>query len=312
MDLQIENISPIVLFVYNRPNHTLKLLESLKKNELSNFSTLFIFCDGPKSNSTNDNLLLIKQVKEIIKTQQWCKEVIIKESNVNLGLANSVINGVGDIIKKYGKAIILEDDLILSRFFLKYMNDSLIKYERNENIKQISGFQFPLNIKQNMSSSFMPIVTSWGWATWERVWENINFYPNDYITFLKNKKEIFKFDLNGTYPYSKMLFNQMNNKNYGSWGIRFYYSVFKSNGLVVFPDYSLVQHTDFDLSGTHKSDYINLNTKNWDMDYSIIKFPEEITINTDMYKDVIKFYKKRRSIIGIIKRIKFRLIFLFK
>ena len=312
MELQGNDLSPIVLFVYNRPNHTLKLLESLERNELANNSTLYIFCDGPKTLTTNDDLLLIQLVRDIIKSKQWCKEVIIKESDVNRGLANSIIFGVTNVISKYGKAIILEDDLILSKYFLKYMNESLKKYESVENIKQISGFQFPLNYDHTESASFLPIVTSWGWATWRRVWFEINFYPNDWYSFIKNKKEVNKFNLYGSYPYSKMLKNQMKKKDYGSWGIRFYYSVFRSNGLAVFPDYPLVQHTDDGFSGTHKSDYINLNTTNWNMDYAINTFPEIYTINTAMYTHLINFYKQRKSFIGIIKRIKYRLRLLLK
>jgi hypothetical protein len=300
------NLAPIVLFVYNRPYHTKLLLESLELNNLSKDSTLYIYCDGPKTNLNKNEIEKIQQVKKLIHQIDFCKETIIVESSTNKGLANSIIYGISEIFKTHDKIIVLEDDLILGTNFLDYMNYSLIKYETANRVMQISGFQFPI-IHENNQSFFMPVITTWGWGTWKRVWHTVDFEPIDWNNFLSNKFNRKKFDLNGSYPYSKMLDLQMKKNHYGSWGIRFYFDVFKKNGLTLFPTHSFIQHTDGDFSGTHKSDYINLNFRNWNRHYKVNFYPSLIETDYLMFKKLTKFYKKRKSITGILKRITFRL-----
>src|SRR4051812_37549635 len=113
------NLAPIVLFIYNRPWHTRQTLEALYKNDLASESVLYIFADGPKKNASEDALKIINKTRECLKRKKWCKEVIITERPTNLGLADSIINGVTEIINKYEKVIVLEDDIIASRGFLK-------------------------------------------------------------------------------------------------------------------------------------------------------------------------------------------------
>lgn len=305
------NLAPIVLFVYNRPYHTKLLLDSLKQNKLSKDSTLYIYCDGPKTNLNKNEIEKILEVKKLINEINFCKEIIIVESSTNKGLANSVINGITEIFKLHDKIIVLEDDLLLGTNFLEYMNISLNKYETVSQVMQISGFQFPI-ILENKQSFFLPVITTWGWGTWKRVWNNVDFEPIDWNIFLSNKNNRKKFDLSYSYPYSKMLELQMKQNDYGSWGIRFYFDIFKKNGITLFPSHSFIQHTDGDFSGTHKSDYINLNFTNWNKQYKVDFYPSILDTDLIMFKKLTKYYKKRKSIIGILKRIIFRFKQLFQ
>src|SRR6476646_9630624 len=118
--------APIGFFTYKRPEHTLRSLQSLAQNEGAAQSELFIFCDAPKELEDEP---FVKQVKDIAKSQQWCGKVQIIERENNLGCANSIIRGVTEICEQYGRAIVVEDDLVLSSFFLGYMNKALEKYQ---------------------------------------------------------------------------------------------------------------------------------------------------------------------------------------
>lgn len=112
-------LAPITLFVYNRPDHTNKTIEALKKNKFAKESELFIFSDGPKK---QEDASKVKEVRKYLKTIDGFNDVFIKESEKNKGLANSIISGVTEVINKYRKVIVLEDDLITSPVFLEYMN----------------------------------------------------------------------------------------------------------------------------------------------------------------------------------------------
>ena len=154
-------LAPIVLFCYNRPKHTEQTLIALSNNLLADQSQLFIFCDGPKAYASDEQLSKIEKVRKLVKSKKWCRHVSIFENENNKGLANSVIDGVTKIVVEYGKIIVLEDDLVTSKHFLEYMNKSLQKYEFENNVMQISGYQFPIEeFKPNHESFFLPFTTT--------------------------------------------------------------------------------------------------------------------------------------------------------
>ena len=125
-------ISPIVLFVYNRLWHTRQTIEALQKNELASQSELFIYADGARNENEIDQVF---EVRCYIEEVEGFKKVTITERDKNWGLANSIINGVTQIVNKYGRVIVLEDDLVTSPFFLRYMNDALDIYKDNNEIE---------------------------------------------------------------------------------------------------------------------------------------------------------------------------------
>ena len=139
-------LAPIILFVYNRPWHTQQTVEALQKNELSSESDLVIFADGPKANATEEQKEKISQVREYTHKISAFKSVTIYEKEINCGLANSVIAGVTEIINKFGKVIVVEDDLVTSRYFLNFMNETLDFFENDEWIFSVSGYNYSSEI----------------------------------------------------------------------------------------------------------------------------------------------------------------------
>lgn len=141
-------LAPIVVLVYNRPNHARMLLQSIAANALASETDIFIFSDGPKDCDIEN----VASVRKIIREQQWGNRVFIEEMEENKGLAWSVVNGTTSIINKYGFAIILEDDLIVSKCFLEYMNTALDLYKDDGLVMHVSGYMFP--IKRNLPETF--------------------------------------------------------------------------------------------------------------------------------------------------------------
>ena len=138
------NIIPIVIFVYNRPIHTSNLLNSLFENEEAKTSKIIIFADGPKENSSELDIDNINKTRDLIRNQEYFSNLEIIESNFNLGLASSIKNGITKVFEKYSSVIVLEDDLILSKYFLSFMNSALNYYKDNKTIFSISGYRYPL------------------------------------------------------------------------------------------------------------------------------------------------------------------------
>lgn len=281
------NLAPIVLFVYNRPEHTRKTLESLAHNDLAEQSELFIYSDGPKSDASNEEFKKIQEVRELIREKQWCKNVNIYESETNKGLANSIISGVTNIVNQFGNIIVMEDDLILAKGFLKYMNDALNLYEHDSKVMHISGYMFPVKVK--LPETFFYNSTScWGWGTWVKAWESLNTNEDYLLSKINHPSVIYKFDISGVCGFYSQLKENSEGK-IKTWAIKWYASVFLQNGLSLHPRISLVRNIGHDLSGSHcRVDKINMKQK---IAKKINVNPIPIEESLDARNAVIHFYR---------------------
>ncbi len=289
------DLAPIILFTYNRPEHTRITLEHLQANDLADQSVLYIYCDGAKEGASQLQLDMIDEVKKVVRSVQWTKEIHIVEAPKNKGLARNVIDGVTEIVNKHGKVIVLEDDLLLSEGFLTYMNTALIKYKDDARVKQISGFLFPIEIPEKKEAFFLPLTNTIGWGTWQKEWSEIDLSAPGYEKLKTDKTLRKKFNLDGSYDYSNMLLKQMKNENFGSWAILYWWHVFNQKGLVLFPDYPLVQHNDFDYSGTHSGSDDHYTKANWKDTYRVESFPTIISCHEEyfsIFKKYIKAYSR--------------------
>lgn len=251
--------APIAYFAYNRPWSMLQSLYTLTRCPEAKSSELTIFCDAAKKPEHVANCAL---VREIAKSTQWCGKVSVVERDSNWGLARSIISGVRDFCDAHGRVIVLEDDLLVSVGFLKYMNSALTRYVNDARILQVSGHQFPLGLPFG-SVSFLPIATSWSWATWKRAWDNFEERP-DILAILDSKVRN-EFDQKGSYPYSAMLVDEYEGRN-SSWAIRWNWIVHKNSSLAVYPSQTLVRNIGFGVSSTHtRSTYHFATSPDWDI-----------------------------------------------
>lgn len=279
-----ENLAPVVLFVYNRAEHTQRCLESLKANELAASTRLYIYCDGPKEQASQAERDRITAVREIVRKEQWCGEVIIETQETNRGLRSSVIAGVTAVVNQYGKVIVIEDDLVLSRYFLSYMNQALSRYESASEVAQVSAYAFPANTASlDTDAYFMPLSTTWGWGTWARVWNAVDFNTTDF-TLLSDPQQKRAFNLDNAYDYYNMLMDQTGERvPISSWGILFWWHVFKNRSLVLYPKHTMVSNTGFDGSGTHGSRQSAKPADGFSFDNKVTVFPSTIKENAKLF-----------------------------
>ncbi len=245
-------LAPVVLFVYNRPEHTRRTLEALAKNELASESLLYIYADGLNANATDEPRRLVEQTREVIREKRWCKEVTIIESPENKGLARSIEEGVTQVINQHGRIIVLEDDVITSPGFLRYMNEALDIYQDDERVVHISGYMFPVN-KKLPNTFFYNTASCWGWATWRRAWQ---YYEQDAIKLLVGITESNReseFNIEGTFPFLEHL--RMNTTGeIRTWAVKWYASFFLKNGFALHPYPSLTNNIGNDGSGINSGD----------------------------------------------------------
>jgi hypothetical protein len=239
-------LAPIAFFTYNRPEHTRRSVEALARNECADQSTLFIFSDGPNSAEDASN---VDAVRSYLGSITGFRSVEIAHRPRNLGLAESIISGVTDVCLRDGRVIVIEDDLITSPFFLRYMNEALDLYENTSEVISIHGYTYPIR-ERLPETFFIKGADCWGWATWQRGWELFNADGSSLLAQLESRGLTRQFDFDGTYPFTAMLRDQIAGNN-NSWAIRWYASAFLRDRLTLFPGRSLVSNIGNDPSGTH-------------------------------------------------------------
>ena len=239
-------LAPILLFAYNRPRHLQHTVEALAHNPLAQESELFVFSDGAR---TEDDREDVELVRSYIHTIEGFKTVHRIERDRNYGLAANIIDGVTDIVNRYGRVIVLEDDLVTAPDFLQFMNDALDTYADEPRVGHIQAYDFTQNPR--LPETFLIKFTgSWGWATWQRAWQHFNPDGQYLLNELHRRHLTRRFDFNGKYGFTRMLRRQVEGKN-NSWAIRWNASLFLQDILSLNVGRSLVQNEGFDGSGTH-------------------------------------------------------------
>jgi GT2 family glycosyltransferase len=284
----MQNFAPIALFVYNRPEHTRRTIKFLQQNLLADESRLFIFSDAAKDSSQQ---VFVNEVRDIIKQVDGFKSVELIERETNLGLAESIIDGVSMLVSEYGKVIVFEDDLISSAYTLQYFNDALIRYQNEEKVMHIGAYMYPLKA-ENLPETFLyRAATSWGWATWDRAWKDFEPDINKIIDRFDRKKRL-EFSIDGTMNFWKQIIEFKSGRN-NSWAIRWYASIFLKGGLTLNPSKSLINNIGHDGSGIHSGlndiYHVIINP------VPVISFPEKIEENEEAYLAIKEFLKTRKG-----------------
>lgn len=240
----MNDFAPVLLFVYNRPAHVERCVASLRQSTVAADSPLIVFSDGAKGER---DCAQVAEVRDFIRTIEGFKSVEIRENPVNMGLAANIINGVTDCVERFGKVIVVEDDLVLSPCFLEYMNKALELYADVEGVVNINShvLEGPQRFPDNFLISF---ADSWGWATWKRGWDL--FEPDGTVLLDKIKTMRGTKRFNMGYHFVRMLREQIEGKN-NSWAIRWNASLFVNGKLSLNAGKPLAVNMGFGKDATH-------------------------------------------------------------
>ena len=238
--------APVVLFAYRRPDHLERSLRSLAANSLAHSTQVTIYCDGPRGSQDRE---AVELTRAVARNAQGFASLTVIEREENLGLAQSVITGVTEVLGSHDSVIVMEDDLVVSTDFLEYMNQGLHLYRDADQVISIHGYMYavPPILPQSV---FLRGADCWGWATWRRGWELFEPDSRKLLEELDRSPDRADFDFNGAFPYRQMLKDQAEG-GIDSWAIRWYASAFLQNKLTLYPGQSLVENIGQEGSGTH-------------------------------------------------------------
>ncbi|MFQ4135665.1 glycosyltransferase family 2 protein [Nodosilinea sp. PGN35] len=238
---------PVAVFSYNRPGHTQKALEALSQCNGLEHCQIYLFSDAPREPAQTAR---VEETRTVLR--HWADRLgaTLVERSENLGLSKSIVSGVSSLCDEYGRVIVLEDDLIVGPDFLTYMVSALERYADEAQVMQIGGCTLASPSPLARDAFFLPVTTTWGWATWGRAWRQFSWVPADLEAARTEPQWLEIFNLHGTYNYLQMLDDRLAGRN-DSWGILWWYAVSRQGGLVLYPKTNLVQNIGFDGSGIH-------------------------------------------------------------
>lgn len=298
-----ENFAPIILFVYNRLDHASKVVEALLKNECASSSILYVYSDAPKDETAERG---VKAVRDYVHKISGFKNINIIERETNWGIEKSEVDAISNVINRYGKAIMIEDDIVVGPDFLRFVNLALEKYCNEKKVFSVTGYSFIENsdVDELPEYAFTQLTSAWGWATWADRWNmfEAKVSLNNMLSLCyKHKRE--RFDLG--FHYSDMMFKQYEN-NYITWDVLWYWTSFINNGLTLIPTKTMVNNIGMDGSGVHFS---NKDTKNRieDISYTLNDFllpeivKEDELVNNKIKKALSNLSKKPKRGIHLLR-----------
>lgn len=251
---------------------------------LASETPLHVFSDAPRNDTPRQP---VEEVRSYIRTITGFRSVTLIERPTNYGLAHSVIDGVTGLCEKYGRVIVVEDDLVTSSRFLTYMNDALTVYEHDARVMQISGHIAHVpEFARRTEALFVPFVTSWGWGTWERAWKQFDPSAQGWEKIRDDRALRKRFNLDDHFDYATMMQMQLDGK-VDSWAIRWYLSVFSRSGMALFPPRSLVRNIGF-TSGTHGSRVLRWTLSRQPISDEPVSFPRVTQVEDNDYALVKK------------------------
>jgi hypothetical protein len=243
------DLAPVAVFAFKRPKHLARMLASLAANAEAVRTDVVVFCDAPRNKA---EAAAVAEVRALVDSIRGFASVRAVHREQNLGLARSIIEGVTSMLDHNGRVIVVEDDLELSPHFLRFMNDGLACYAHDDRVASIHGYSYPARAPLP-ETFFLRGADCWGWATWSRAWAGFISDGQRLLYELRSKGLASEFDLDGAYPFTTMLAEQIAGRN-DSWAVRWHASCFLADQLTLYPGRSLVHNIGNDASGTHRGD----------------------------------------------------------
>lgn len=296
--------APIVIFAFNRIDTLKACLESLQANPQFKDSDLIFYVDGPREGKVGEKEK-VETVRKFVQSVQGAKSLTCHISETNKGLASSIISGVTDVVNKYGKVIVVEDDLYLSSSFLGYMNQMLDYFENDKRVFQVSGYSSLIKRKTNSDIYFNGRGQCWSWGTWKDRWETIDWKIEDFEEFITNKLEKKEWAKFGHDLFGMLISWKEGRMN--SWWIRFSYNMFKQRRYTVCPVKSLVRNDGFGIDSTHCNAYDRYKIEFDNTQDKVFKIPADIQWDKSFNLHATRYWSFRWRVYGKMMTYRYRM-----
>ncbi len=264
---------PILFIIFNRPDHTSRVFEAIRK---ARPQQLFIAADGARINKVGEKELC-EVTRSVVNKIDWQCEVKTRFQDKNLGCKQNVSGSITWFFENVESGIILEDDCLPVPSFFPYCAELLERYKNNTKVMHINGSNFLKSSEitdPKYSYRFSDLPQIWGWATWKRAWEKYDISMN-HLDEMSSKHGYLKFLL-------KHL-KHVRDKNTDTWDAQWQYTTLYQNGYAIIPNTNLVENIGFGSEATHTKGFNDINIPVSDMVFPL-KHP--LNVNIDNKADI--------------------------
>ena len=283
--------APVIVFAYKRKSHLERCLVSLSECEGAKYTEVIVFSDGNKNEKDLDDVTDVRICLEKWKDSGKFKNFEIVKREKNYGLAKSVISGVTEAFSEYERIIVVEDDLILAKDFLRYMSDGLKYYKDRKNYGSISAYTYDLKGLKKYKKDIYVLRKGdcWGWATWKDRWQNVDWELKDFETYLadKSRRKDFSYLEVGL---EDQLIAQVEGR-LDAWAARWIFHLFNNELVTVYPRVCRAVNIGLDGSGVNCSNY-DISNKVLYSDKNVCHF-EDLEVNKSLEKEVSRLGKRK-------------------
>lgn len=281
------NVAPVILFAYNRPEHLIRTMRTLARCELASQSKVIVMMDGPRHEEDRSKQQMMIYDLQLVR---GFASIDVRTREVNLGLEQNISSGVTAVMAEYGRAIVLEDDILVSPHFLRFMNDALEFYQDKRQVWHISGWNFPIAAADLPSSFLWRTALGWGWATWADRWQH---YKRDPVALIQrwDQIDIQQFNLYGGYDFWEQVVKNASGQLH-TWAVFWYSTIFENGGLCLNPTKAMTTNIGFDGSGTHDAGIEFTLAYDPQFDYAKDSLPTVLQENRQVVSAIIQYNKQ--------------------
>lgn len=277
--------APVALFVYNRPLHTERTLEALRRNRLADGTDLYVFSDGPKPGADRT---AIGAVRALFENLQGFRSVTMRSQEHNRGLGASIIAGVSEVLAAHDRVIVIEDDLETHPETLAYFNRALAHFGDHAGVFSVSGYSYPphlLQIPQDYPYDVyaIPRMQCWGWATWRDRWAKADFSVPDFASFDESPAQTAAYaHWIGSNSLATLRACMAGQKDV--WACRWLYAHFRHHAVCVCPTRSFIDNTGLDGSGTNCGPQSSLQNLLEDQHAEALRLPDTAFVDPRIFQ----------------------------
>lgn len=279
--------APVMILFFNRPENLIQVFESVREYKPNQ---LFLVQDGarPSRPDDEDN---IKKCREIVSKVDWPCEVKTNYSEQNMSCDHREYTGITWCFQYVDRLIILEDDCVPTQSFFHLCEENLELYKDNNQIHSIYGFNRVGQYKSPYDYVFSSTSAGWGWATWKRVWDQVEkihsldfLNDSNLVDYIKSTTDRSIFSNYGDYIEQGKRVKSINEQTglNNSWEYVVGIVLILNNMLTIVPSVNMIKYIGISENATHTASSPALlphkiskvlTQPAFDIDYNNIKHP---------------------------------------
>ena len=283
----------VLFLVFNRPHLADITFERIRE---ARPPRLYVHCDGARANREGERDLVLLSHK-IIEKVDWPCEVFTLFREENIGLRKALYGAISWFFEQEIAGIILEDDCCADISFFQFCSELLEKYANDESVMHIGGSNLVMDQTQNLPSDYFWSRFSlvWGWATWRRAWQKMDFDMTHLDQFEQEKNIQQLLDQPMAQIYMLKKFRAVKNGEISSWAYSWFYSILQNKGVCIVPCVNLIQNTGIGVENATNTTHNDSSSKRAVHRLSFpLRHPNTRTIDTQMEIELFYFTQKKK------------------